>query len=206
MIETADSWRGDDAGDVPFDADAQAWFRRVLFSYLFKESKPVGGELSFELEAEGLEAPLYACYDLDAAQMVAAEYMVDARSFVKWEDDDTYRGEGFSNGHWALSPSAIRAFLPAALAAVDRRLDAEQAETLDEWLRLDIDNALCYRGAPSGMSRVAPEIRAAAKARSEQRRKQRTCACGAKFVADRRNAKSCDACRETARRRKRGGA
>jgi len=177
-------WKGDSgsAGIPRFGRKARAWMARVLDRKL-RELAP--GWNDDEVMAD-----------------LVAWYMDDAERYVKWVDDEGgYRGRGYSNGLWVIDWETVREDLHQGTTTLNshaaRERDTARFQTLDEWLRADLQGELDYPGALGGMEDVPDEIRVRVQRAAIERRRRWPirCACGKSFVPDRRKARRCPDCR-----------
>ena len=171
------NWRGDDEGGVRFGRRARAWLRRKAIAKLFCQAR---GE-----NAGWLGGPDGYLWTPAQAAELGEWYASRWRDYVKWEDDSTWSGTRYANGHWAFDEKAVARDVQRALADVNRALDARDYPTLDEWLRADIDGKLNYKGDAGGMANVSPEMR---------RPRRRCLACGARFLPKNRKRVRCEDC------------
>jgi hypothetical protein len=176
-VSTGTDWRGDSEGSpVRFGRKARAWLRRRLLARMFIKHPTDAATYC----ADGVE------WDEYSVNLALAWYMEHPMRYTHWTDNDEYRGHGWSNGAWEFDDVAVQKDWRQAVDFVDRTLDAEKCLTVDEWLAADSAGTLWYRGARSGMERVARENQSA------PRRKR--CPCGTRFKPKRRNAVHCPAC------------
>lgn len=187
----ADDWC-DDRGDQPpvkFGRRARQWFERKLRAQF--------------------KSPFDELRDEEQVALVVAYYLEHIDRYVTWVDAAEWHGRGFSNGHWSYLSKSVDADISNALLAKDQAVDAMRYPSIEEWLRAEASGLLLARGAEGGTGSLPEAMRRTMHNRTALRavagERERTCRCGASFIADRRNARRCDVCRQTTARGGRGG-
>jgi hypothetical protein len=170
------TWRGDDDGIVPLnDPDTLAWLRRRLHAELFVPAAD-GWKVCKDIPNDGGE------WSQEASELLIDWYMARPERYTRWLVADTFKGDGFSAGEWALKSDCVTKDFAAAAAHADEQLDADH-DTLDDWLDALASGSLLSKGHPGGMAMVPAEFK---------RPKCRTC--GKPFTPKRRKARNCDTC------------
>jgi hypothetical protein len=151
---------------IRYDAEMAAWFRR---------------HIAHAVEAADRTMPE------QIRRRVVAHVCSQPFEVLVWQDADEYRGEGFCNGWWALSPERADKVIAAAMRRVAAELEAESCPTLDAWLA----ELQAGRLKDSG-----PREPAGASLCSDPKTLRRQCrACGKWFRPETRNTKDCELCR-----------
>ena len=150
------TWRGrsDDEPPVRFGARARTWLRRRIRQELFTPS-PFGTPGQVVLRSNG--KPWFA----EMAERMIDWYLARYESYVRWEEDDGYRGRDYARGEWAFLANAVKADFGVAVAECARDHDAETYRTLDDWLRADLEDRLWYNGDQGGMRTIVARARSA---------------------------------------------
>jgi hypothetical protein len=189
-LSRADDWKRYDDTETPTfpkDRKARAWFRRSICALLFSPSTAADRDAIPWIDPQGSGwAPECVGELLDWY-----EQHVESEALVRWEDDQTWSGRRFANGHWTINGDQVTAVFQDAVDHVDREHDRRHYPTLDTWLAADIAGELWFLGEQGGIGRINRHEHQAPRAR---KRKACRC-CGRCFAADRWNAAHCDTCR-----------
>ena len=186
---TGTDWRGDENRPPRLGRKGRGWLRRRIVAILFKhddkdEACPYLGNID------------QVRWSKSCISMLLDEYMANPSRYAHWHDSATYHGSGFSNGSWVVDEEAVKLDFDKHATVVDRDLDAEHCESLDDWLRLDREGKLWYDGDPGGMRFVGDALRQRTAEAAQRRRLTKTCSCGKRFVGKKRNSIHCDECVE----------
>lgn len=184
-------WRGGNPDEPKkFGHKAEAWFRRRLLAELFT---PVANDPDTFRLRKGRQV-----WGRDAVDKMLDWYIERRESYTVWIDSDKFHGASYSCGAWHFQGEAVQRDMREAIDHVDRLLDAEDYDTLDDWLRADIADKLWFRGERGGMLAVPKAVKARLRAAKLERELSapKRCPCGASFTPTRRRAVHCPACLE----------
>lgn len=143
---TARDWRGDSDGTPKFGRKAALWFARSIRAKLLE----MGG------------SPPYSMYQ-EEVEPIVERFAADPLPYVKWEDADEYRGQGWPLGVWKIQWTKVMTALSTFL--LDCRRDTALGGrdlTLDVWLKADIENNKSILGRNyvwGGENRLPKELR-----------------------------------------------
>lgn len=173
-------WSEGGGGDeLPtFGNKARKWFRRKLRAKLG----------SFKVPGDEIE-PVLDCL------------ASDPMPYVEWEDDDSYRGRGYSNGSWSIDWGAVRLGCEAALKDLRSETERTRFSTLDDWLRADVEGKLPPSSARGGSAKLPKKLRREllAAARARRKHRPRICrVCKSEFMPTCNRALRCPTCRGSA--------